>query len=105
MDAAHTRSEPVLPKPVRRRTTRRIRYLGEVRLPLTGPYCPRARLFRLPDGRLLWQVRLWEYDRAVPHLVPTDVLRTFARVNGLENLANEVEVLVSRALSETRERP
>jgi len=78
--------------------------VGEVRLPLAGPYCPRARLFRMPDGRLLWRVRLWEYDRAVTHAVSTDVLRTFARVNGLGSLTAEVEDLVERALAGTRGR-
>ncbi|MGA8665205.1 MAG: hypothetical protein WB809_09150 [Thermoplasmata archaeon] len=76
-----------------------------MRLPLAGPYRPRARLFRMPDGRLLWTVRLWEYDRAVTHAVSTDVLRRFARVNGLSRLAGEVEELVARVLAETRGRP
>ena len=75
-----------------------------MRLPLAGPYRPRARLAQLPNGRLLWEVRLWEYDRAVRHVVSTDVLRTFARVNGLPALAAEVEALVARAVEATRDR-
>ena len=79
--------------------TGRVRKVGEVRLPLAGPYCPRARLYRYPDGRLLWLVRLWEYDRAVPHLVDTDVLREFAQCNRLPSLRAEVDALVASALS------
>jgi len=71
-----------------------------VRLPIAGPYRPVARLYRFPDGRLLWHVRLWEYDRAVPHLVGTPVLRVFARVNGLRLLEREVDRLVRSALED-----
>ena len=74
-----------------------MRRVGEVRLPVAGPYRPRARLYRYPDGRLLWLVRLWEFDRAVPHLVPTHVLREFARRNGLARLGTEIEDLLDRA--------
>jgi hypothetical protein len=97
--------EPLPSQPVRRRPTARVRFMGEVRLPLAGSYRPRARLFRLPNGRLLWRIRLWEYDRAVPHVVPTDVLRTFARVNRLPELRRAIDALVERALEETRGRP
>jgi hypothetical protein len=76
--------------------------VGEVRLPIAGPYRPRARLYRLPDGRLLWCVRLWEHDRAVRHALPTSALRAFARVNGLPRLAAEIEALVRRSLEESR---
>ncbi len=71
--------------------------VGEVRLPIAGPYCPRARLYRYPDGRLLWLVRLWEHDRAVPHVVSSWVLREFARVNGLARLRVELDALEERA--------
>jgi hypothetical protein len=76
--------------------------VGEVRLPLGGPYLPRARLYQLPDGRLLWRVRLWEVDRAVPRVVSTHVLRTFARVNRLPGLEAEIAALVQRAVEGTR---
>ena len=85
-------SEPV---PDVRRPRRRPRFLGEVRLPIAGPYHPRARLYELPDGRRLWTVRLWEYDRPVPHAVGTHVLLAFARRNGLLSLAREVERLAA----------
>jgi hypothetical protein len=78
--------------------------VGTVRLPLGGPYRPRAHLYQLPDGRLFWQVRLWEYDRAVSHALPTSVVRSFARQNGLVALEREVDALVARALEATRDR-
>lgn len=90
-------TEPFPRQPVPAHSPRRVVCLGELRLPLAGPYRPRARLYRFPDGRLLWRVRLWEYDQVVPHLVPTDVLRRFARVNRLSALAASIEELVSGA--------
>jgi hypothetical protein len=90
------------PQPVRRRTRRAIRKIGELRLPIAGPYRPRARLYLFPDGRLLWHVRLWEHDRAVSHLVRTETLRTFARVNRLPATRAEIDALVQRALAEAR---
>jgi hypothetical protein len=93
-----TPSEPVLDEQLfRRGGAGRVRKVGELRLPIAGPYRPRARLFRYPDGRLLWLVRLWEVDRAVPRLVSTDVLREFARANGLPWLRAELDALVERA--------
>jgi len=80
-----------------------VRKVGELRLPIAGPYRPRARLYRYPDGRLLWLVRLWEYDQAVPHLVSTAVLREFARRSGLFRLHAEIDALAERA--KTGERP
>jgi hypothetical protein len=76
-----------------------------VRLPLAGPYRPRARLFQLPDGRLLWQVRLWQVDRAVTRTVSTDVLRAFAQINRFRLLEVEIDALVEHALEATRDRP
>ena len=90
---------PTFPQP----PTGRVRKVGELRLPIAGPYCPRARLYQYPDGRLLWLVRLWEHDRAVPHLVSTDTLREFARINQLPRVRAEVDALVHRATA--RERP
>jgi hypothetical protein len=71
-------------------------------LPLAGPYRPHARLYRLSDGRLLWHVRLWEVDRAVPHVVSTDALRTFARLNRLPGLEAAIDALVRRAVEAGR---
>lgn len=89
-------------QPVRRRTASRVITIGELRLPIAGPYRPRARLYLFPDGRLLWQVRLWEYDRPVAHLVRSETLRTFARVNGLASTLAEIDALVQRGLGESR---
>jgi len=85
---------------VRRRTTPRVQRIGSVRLPIAGPYRPVARLFRFPNGRLLWHVRLWEYDRAVPHIVSTTTLIAFARRNGLRSLELEIARLVGNAVVE-----
>ncbi|MCI4339588.1 MAG: hypothetical protein L3J68_04575 [Thermoplasmata archaeon] len=87
-------------QPVRRRPQPRVRNIGELRLPLAGPYRPRARLYLFPDGRLLWYVRLWEVDRPVSHLVRTETLRTFARVNALRSTLAEIEALHRRGLAE-----
>ncbi len=97
-----TSSEPVPSQPVPERSPPRVRKVGELRLPLGGPYRPRARLYRYPDGRLLWLVRLWEHDRVVPHLVPTAVLNEFARVNHLVRLRAEFDALVDRATAGDR---
>lgn len=80
----------------------RARAVGSVRLPLAGPYRPLARLFQLPDGRLLWHVRLWEVDRPVPHLLPTWVLLRYARSNGLRALEAEIRTTVADAVEASR---
>jgi hypothetical protein len=92
-----TPSEPVPSQPLPEHGRLGVHKVGEVRLPIAGPYCPRARLYRYPDGRLLWLVRLWEHDRAIPHVVSTWVLREFARVNGLAGLRIELDALEERA--------
>lgn len=89
-------------QPVRRRTRPTVRRIGELRLPIAGPYRPRARLYLFPDGRLLWQVRLWEHDRPVAHLVRTDALRAFARANGLPRTLAEIDALDDRGRDEAR---
>lgn len=94
---AVTSPEPVPSQPLPERAVPRVRKVGELRLPIACLYHPRARLYRYPDGRLLWLVRLWECDRAVPRLVSTAVLREFARLNGLAGLRAEVDALVERA--------
>lgn len=89
-------SEPLPTCSTELRRPRRLRPLGRVRLPLAGPYRPWATLYRFPDGRTLWLVRLWEVDRPVPRLVPTWVLRAFAERNGLPAFRAEVDALVDR---------
>jgi len=97
-----TPCEPVPETTVFELRTGKVRKVGELRLPIAGPYCPRARLYRYPDGRLLWLVRLWECDRAVPRLVSTATLREFARVNRLPLVRAEVDALVERTRSRAR---
>lgn len=87
-------------QPIPRRPSARVQKIGELRLPLAGPYRPRARLYLFPDGRLLWYVRLWELDRVVPHLVRTETLRTFARVNRLPVVEAEVDAIHRRGRAE-----
>jgi hypothetical protein len=92
--------EPNAPQPIPRRTRSRVRRIGEVRLPIAGPYRPRARLYLFPDGRTVWIVRLWEYDRAVAHALGTPALRAFARQNRLAALETEIDRLAACARAE-----
>ena len=89
--------EPILTRSTDSPVPRRLRALGRVRIPIAGAHAPWATLYRFPDGRLLWSVRLWEMDRAVPHLVTTDVLRTFARRHRLVDLEGALDTIVRRA--------
>jgi hypothetical protein len=75
----------------------RVVRVGTVRIPLGGPYRPLATLYRLPDGRLLWLVRLWEIDRPQPRLLPTSTLLAFCRHQRLPQLRAEILDCVSRA--------
>jgi hypothetical protein len=91
------RPQPFPRQPVSDRKTDPLEWFGALRLPIAGPYRPMARLYRTSDGELRWRVRLWETDRVVVRHVDTDVLRTFARVNGLRALADEIEAVVADA--------
>ncbi|MFZ0830857.1 MAG: hypothetical protein WCB18_07075 [Thermoplasmata archaeon] len=75
-------------------------YIGRVRVPIAGPYRPWARLYRLPDLRLVWTVRLWDRTRAVRRVTSTPVLLEFARVNRLPTLASRVRSLDLRGRSD-----
>jgi hypothetical protein len=86
---------------VPRRPRPTVRKIGELRLPIAGPYRPRARLYLFPDGRLLWHVRLWEVDRPVAHLFRTETLRTFARGNRLRTTLAEIDALHRRGRQES----
>lgn len=79
--------------PIDLETDPQVEYLGRVRLPLAGPYRPWARLYRLPDRRLVWVIRLWDQSRAVRRVTSTAVLLHFARVNRLPGLAARVQSL------------
>jgi hypothetical protein len=92
----------VLSEPVRAtvaespRPTSRVHRVGRVRLPIAGAYRPWATLYRLPDHRLIWCVRLWHIDQPHRRCVSTAVLRQFARTNGLIDLLEEIDSLVSQ---------
>jgi hypothetical protein len=100
VDASRIASEPLLPEPVRRRTYSGPRAVREIRLPLGGPYRPRARLVRLPSGELRWLVRLWQIDRPVAQLLPTHVVRAFAERSGLPELLRAIDAALASAASE-----
>jgi hypothetical protein len=102
MHLPHSTSEcqlvlPELAASAPRRGPTPVRRVGRVRLPLALNYRPWATLYRLPDGRLLWCVRLWFRDHAEPRCVGTDTLRRFAAVNDLADVRAEVDALVERA--------
>lgn len=84
------RAEP-LPRPPE------VRRVGRLRLPLAGPYRPWATLYRYPDGRTYWVVRLWEVDRAVRRVYTTAALRTWVVRQRLPGLLRELDALVATA--------
>jgi hypothetical protein len=92
-------------QPVLGRTHSRVREIGELRLPIAGPYRPTARLYLFPDGRLLWHLRLWELDRPVGHLVRTAVLRRFAVLNGLDPLLARIDLIYRLGRAEAARDP
>lgn len=73
-----------------------VRPLGRVRLPIAGPYRPSARAYRLPDGRVVWCVRLWRVDRPVRTCQTTSTIRAFCRLNGLSSVEEAVDDLLRR---------
>lgn len=79
----------------------RVTYVGRLRVPIAGPYRPWARLYRLPNRRLVWVVRLWERDRPVRRVVGTSVLLEFARLIGFPALSSRVRRLARRGRSGT----
>src|SRR5690348_3555043 len=72
-----------------------VRRIGFVRIPLAGPYRPKATLYRLPDGSLIWCLRLWNVDHAEPRCASTSAMRSFARRARLPELARQIEELVA----------
>jgi hypothetical protein len=91
--------ESAFPIPSELDTDPRVEYVGRVRVPIAGPYRPWARLYRLPDRRRVWVVRLWDRDRAVRRVASTIVLLEFARLNRLPALATRVRSLDRRGRS------
>jgi hypothetical protein len=74
----------------------RVRRMGSLRLPLGGPYRPKAVAYRLPDGRIVWCVRLWEVDRAVRRCVSSATIRRFCQINRLPEVEGEVDRVEGR---------
>ncbi len=74
-------------------TDSRVEYVGRVRVPIAGPYRPWARLYRLPDLRRVWVVRLWDRQCAVRRMTSTAILLEFARLNRFPALAARVRWL------------
>jgi hypothetical protein len=87
------------PEPVRLSTAeiappaRRVQRLGRVRLPLTLGHRPWATAYRMPNGRTIWCVRLWQNGRVVRAVVPTATVRSYARRSGLLRLLAEIDAL------------
>jgi hypothetical protein len=51
-------------------------------------------LYRLPDGRAVWVVRLWEVDRPYRRVVSTATLLRFAQLNRLPGVAAEIRSIL-----------
>lgn len=92
-----TEVQPVPDPTVPCRAPPRLRPRAEVRVPLTLTVRPRARLYRLPDGRLLWCLRLPEDGVVRTRCVDSARLLRYARSSGLAELeADLVEALARR---------
>jgi len=50
----------------------------------------------LPDGRIVWCVRLWEVDRAVRRCVSSATIRRFCQINRLPEVEGEVDRVEGR---------
>jgi len=96
------RPQPLPRQPIPDLPRQAPRLVGAVRLPIAGPYRPWARLYLRANGSVDWTVRLWVVDRPVTRHVDTETLRTFARVNGLGELARELERLLERVVPPRR---
>jgi len=68
----------------------RIVRVGRLRVPIAGPYQPWATLYRLPDGRELWCLRLWDEGGPVRRVVTTSTLLSYARRSRLRELEAEI---------------
>lgn len=75
----------------------RVRRIARVRVPLTLTVAPWATLYRLPDGRPLWCVRLWDGRTPRRRCVSTATLLAYARASGLPALAAAVVEAERRA--------
>jgi hypothetical protein len=84
-DLAISQDPPTSP-----RGPRRVLRIGRLRVPLAGAYRPWATLYRLPDGREIWCLRLWDGDHPVRRVVSTSVLLAYARRSRLRQLEREI---------------
>jgi hypothetical protein len=77
--------------------------IGRLRVPLGLHHQPWATLYRFPDGRLEWCLRLWQVDRPVRTIVSTRTLRRYVRENGLRELGAAIDALVDQAVRGARD--
>jgi hypothetical protein len=92
--------ETSFPTPEELDSDPRVTYVGRVRVPIAGPYRPWARLYRLPDLRLVWVIRLWEHHSAVRRLTSTGTLLEYARIHRMPKLAVRIQSLQRRGRSD-----
>ncbi len=72
-----------------------VRRAGHVRLPLVPELGPRATLYRLPSGSLVWCVRVRWLDRTQVRWCSTETLREYAERHRLRDLRVRIDRLVS----------
>ena len=77
--------------------TYRVLRVGRLRVPIAGAHRPWATLYRMPDGRELWCLRLWEEGHPVRRVLATSTLLEYARRSRLRSL--EAEILELRGRS------
>ncbi|HTT26538.1 MAG TPA: hypothetical protein VMH90_06225 [Thermoplasmata archaeon] len=77
--------DPVRPRP-----------LARIRVPLTLTVQPWATLYRLPDGRRWWCLRLREDGEIRTRCVSTARLRAYARASRLPALEAAIDAALSR---------
>jgi hypothetical protein len=70
---------------------RRTRALARIRVPLTLTVQPWATLYRTPDGRRWWCIRLPEAGTVRTHCVSTERLRAYARMNRLAEMEHAID--------------
>lgn len=74
----------------------RVRRLGRVRVPVAGGHRPWATAYRLPDGRTIWCLRLWEVDRAVRHCASPETLGAYCEASGMPRVAEAIRRIGGR---------
>ena len=69
---------------------------ARIRVPLTLTVRPWATLYRLPDGREIWCLRLRDDGEVRTRCVPTERLRSYARRSGLRTLEADLRRATKR---------